>query len=195
MNTNIDDEEVSPASMPHFAEGIPLVFRFKKVHPGFTLSDNDLTITHTGGLDWNTILGDQSINLTYPGKYFFEVKINRVSTSWGMAIGVADKAFDVTGTTILGYKDYGKAKSWTWFTYPGGSNEGFLHDGVVSGTKPIPFKGGDVVKVVIDASNKSIEFFKNNESLGIPFENIDSDEVYPAITFCDQNDSVTQIQY
>ena len=192
MKTIIEDENVSPASMPHFAEGKPLFFRFKK-DQAFTFTD-DLKVTHSGRLNWNTVLGDQSINLTYPGKYFFEVKINIITESWGMGIGVADKAFDNSGTTILGYRDLGKGKSWSWFTYKSANNEGFLHDGVVSGEKPIAYTNGDVVKVVIDASNKSIEFFKNNESLGIPWENIASDEVIPAITFCNQNDSITLIQ-
>ena len=78
---------------------------------GLQLINDDLTAVNYG-LDLRTLLGDCSMKFDNPGKYYFEIKINAISTNWGNSIGLADIKYDNPGTTILGYKDYGKAKSW-----------------------------------------------------------------------------------
>jgi len=195
-NINIDDEEVSPASRPNNPHGIFLDFRFQPPllfgeTTGLTISEDGLT-GYNHGVGWRTLLGDNTINFeNNPGKYYFDIKINTVSSSWGNSIGVADKAYNNSSTTILGYKEYGGAKSWGWFSYNSGL-EGFLHDGVTYGEKPNKYNDGDVIRVVIETADKSISFYKNDVLVGDkPFVDIDSNEVISAFTPCGDADSVT----
>jgi len=187
---NPDDEEVSPASIPRSPYGLFFDFSFNDPKDsGITIENEGLT-GKNHGIGWRTLLGNSSINFDNPGKYFFEIKINDISPAWGNSIGVADIKYDNSGTTILGYKDYGKAKSWAWFTYDSCLN-GFLHDGTNVGEKPEIFTTGDVVRIVIEAADKSISFYKNDIFIGKPFVDIDSNEVIPAFTLCGENDSIT----
>ena len=193
INQNeIDSEDISPASIPRNPHGTFFDFKFSNKNVKCNFSDDNCTLTQSSGIGWITILGDQSIDLNLPGKYYFEIKINNASPSWGISIGFADIKYDNTGTTILGYKDYGKAKSWAWFTYK--SNlEGFLHDGVVV-SKPLSFESGDVIKFVVETADKSISFYKNEEFIDKPFVDIDSIEIFPAFTICGETDSLTLVK-
>jgi len=189
--TNIDDEDVSPASRPTHPHG--LFFDFKFANPtmsGLTISEDALTgLNH--GIGWRTLLGDQTIHFeNNPGKYYFDIRINNMTPNWGNSIGVADKAYNNSGTTILGYKEYGSAKSWAWFTYPQ-NLQGFLHDGVNVGEKPTPFITGDIIRIVIETADKSISFYRNEEFIAKPFIDIDSNEIVPAFTLCGGEDSIT----
>jgi len=185
---NIDDEEVSPASRPTNPFGIFFDFQFNQPMSGLTISEDGLT-GENHGIGWRTLIGNQTLNLIdNPGKYYFNIKINNITTEWGNSLGVADKAYNETSCVILGYA--ATIKSWGWFTYPQGL-DGFLHNGKTVGEKPIHYKTGEVLTIVIESGDKSISFYKNDEFIAKPFVEIETDEIVPAFTLCGASDSIT----
>jgi len=191
---NIDDEDVSPASRTTNPHGIFFDFLFKQPtkpmtgNTGLSISDDCLT-GNNHGAGWRTLIGDKTLNLyDNPGKYYFDIKINSITSNWGNSLGVADKLYTDSTVVIVGYAS--SVKSWSWFTYPAGK-DGFLHDGKNTGEKPIHYKSGDVLKIVIETGDKSISFYKNDEFIAKPFIDIETDEIVPAFTLCGADDSIT----
>ena len=174
---NIDDEDISPASIPHNPHGIFLDFKFcepknKGETTGLTLSEDSLTgFNH--GVGWRTLLGDTPIIFNNLGKYYFEVRLTNHDDSWGNGIGLADSMyFNASSNSILGYVQEGK--SWSWFSYKG-SLQGFITEGKICGEKPsYRYKTGDVIKIVVDSADRSISYYCNEEFIGTPFVNIES---------------------
>ena len=188
MDSNIfeKDDDVSPASRP--PPETFLDFKFIDPVQGLTLSNDGIT-GENRGVGWRTLFGDQSIDMNCGRKFHFSVRINYIDPKWGNSIGVADKDMDKvkgTNSTIIGYK-YSHGKSW-------GYKEVFKGNGQTFGQIPPRLRTNDIIKVYIDTSDKSISYFRNDEYLGKPFENIDSDEVFPAITLCGDRDKVTLIK-
>ena len=58
--------------------------------------------------------------------------------------------------------------------------QGFLRDGVVVG-KPENYNEGDVIRIVVETSDKSISYYKNDIFIGKPFVDIDSEELITSV--------------
>ena len=188
----IDDEEISPASKPFSLDGIQLTCKFLNVRNETTiiLSNDDLTVRKIG-YGWFTIGIDSAIDFTSGfGKYFIKFQIDKNTDCNG--IGAVEKSYQYGGVnqTILGYESGGK--SWSWFTYS--YHTGFISNLVNFGT-PDDYVMGDIVKLVFDASDRSITYYRNDELVSKPFMELDVDEIIPAVTVCGDGDQITIINY
>lgn len=145
---------------------------------GLTLSNGNLTVTHTGTIDWRSVrstIGKSS------GKWYWEVTIGTTGANYimlGDGMGFSTANYHTISTTGQGYYGLDGTK---WYN----------NSGAAFGAT---YTAGDVIGIALDATSGalegSIECFKNNVSQGT-IDYLGSGPYYAALSLYNQNDYVT----
>ncbi len=98
-----------------------------------------------------------------------------------MMVGCAKIEFDGFYTP-LGQKN----DSWVYWSYSG---ESYARHGGSSPNYGETFASGDKITVILDFGKKTIEFMKNDKSLGVAHKNLNG-KVKPAVSLLNSGDSV-----
>jgi len=141
--------------------------------PHLAIFPDGVTVTNKGSQDtWQGVVSRQIFN---SGRHSFEIHIiNDIKTSnqWKYIFGVAPIAFDPKRTAWLGSQN-----SWGYIGGTGGKCH-TVGKSVAYGKR---FGGNDTIKCIIDFNKRTIEFFRNDKSQGIAFNNLNG-AVRPAVS-------------
>jgi len=132
-----------------------------------------ITVTNKGSQD--TWQGVVSQKIFQNGRHPFEIHIiNDIKTSnqWKYIFGVAPVAFDPKRTAWLGSQN-----SWGYIGGTGGKCHS-VGKSIAYGKR---FGNQDKIKIVLDFNKRTIEFFRNDKSQGIAFNNLNG-AVRPAVS-------------
>jgi hypothetical protein len=129
---------------------------------GVTLSNGNLTATISNY--YSTVRATISRN---SGKWYWEIRCDSLSNA---EIGI------VNSTAGVG-KTYDNINAMYYYSYNGSKWNG------TSSPYGTTYTTGNVISVLLDLDNGTIEFWKNGVSQGVAFTNVKSlGEVYPAVT-------------
>jgi len=132
--------------------------------PHLAIFPDGVTVTNKGSND--TWQGAVSQMIFSSGKHSFEIHIindTKTSNQWKYIFGVAPVSFDPKRTAWLGSQH-----SWGYIGGTGGKCH--IHGKSIAYGKR--FGGQDRIKCVLDFGKRSIEFFRNDKSQGIAFNNL-----------------------
>ena len=132
--------------------------------PHLAIFPDGVTVTNKGSNDtWQGVVSQMIFS---SGKHSFEIHIiNDIKTSnqWKYIFGVAPVSFDPKRTAWLGSQN-----SWGYIGGTGGKCH-IQGKSVAYGKR---YGGQDRIKCVIDFNKRTIEFFRNDKSQGIAFNNL-----------------------
>jgi len=141
--------------------------------PHLAIFPDGVTVTNKGSNDtWQGVVSQQVFS---SGRRSFEIHIiNDIKTSnqWKYIFGVAPVAFDPKRTAWLGSQN-----SWGYIGGTGGKCHS-VGKSVAYGKR---YGGQDRVRCVLDFNKHTIEFFRNDKSQGIAFNNLNG-AVRPAVS-------------
>jgi hypothetical protein len=153
--------EDSPSNV--FATLNPLDYENRDV----TLSNGNNTATFGGADDWSNHYGKSTLGMS-SGKYYVESKIANVATNQLYPLGIVD--IDRNITSSIG--DNGIGAYSTGGIYSAGSQ-------VQSGLGT--WSNGDIAGAAFDATNGTLQFYKNGSTYGTQITGIDTSKTY---AFC-----------
>lgn len=129
---------------------------------GVTLSNGGLTATIPNRS--NTVRATLSRN---SGKWYWEIRCDSISNA---NIGIVNSLAGVETTDV-------SINAMYYYSY-----NGYKWNGT-SVAYGAPYSTGDIISVLLDLDNGTIEFWKNGVSQGVAFTNVKSlGDVYPAVT-------------
>lgn len=145
-----------------------------------------ITVIHTNTSEsWHSVKGVRKYS---SGRPYFDFRIDYDgggSNTWRFIIGVVPAAFEINNASVW----VGSQGGWGYIG-------GLGHKNFNSSTN-VPyadtFTTGDVVGVQLDFSAGTVEFFKNNVSMGIAFENLEG-PVHAAVSMTGPGSKVTFLQ-
>jgi len=142
-----------------------------KMSPNLKLHKETATVTTTKHDSWEGVVGKQ---LFQKGRHRYSIeilKLGATSNSWKIFVGAVPQ---------------GRWTHWSGWGYIA-SGEKVLNDSSKSYGEP--YGTGDIITVELDFDKKSIEFYKNEVSLGIAYKNVDV-PVFPVVSVCGIGTSV-----
>lgn len=148
---------------------------------GVVLSQDRMTISH--GEKRNVARSIYGNKLYTKGKHYWQVLVNTTSNPSNIMIGVVNPKVDKFTKRFLTHGEYG-------FAYYGFDGSCYHK----SKAKPYgePFINGDVITVILNLDNGTLEFLKNGEHQGVAFTDVVG-PLTPAITLFDLKDNTTLI--
>jgi len=145
-----------------------------KMSPNLTLHKEKAIVTKTGKDNkWDSVVGKQMFQ---KGRHRYSIEIlksAKTTNMWKILVGA------VPQTCKFGEGSLEPGASWVY------TANGFktLNNGYNYQRYGEPYGTGDIITVELDFDKKSIEFYKNEVSLGIAFKNL-YDPVFPVVGVC-----------
>ena len=146
--------------------------------PSLVLASNLLTVSITSDSKWCSIRASHPFTR---GLHTWRLRMNQC-TSGNVFVGVCTeqaKMSQYLGNDASGFGYYGCGN-----TYRQGSSRSYGS----------AYRTGDVITVVLDCDARKLSFRKNDESLGVAFEDLPS-SLFPALSLYSKNDSVSIIDF
>ncbi len=111
------------------------------------------------------------------GKWYWEVRVSRPTSAYQpIAVGVATAAHSMSDW--IG----SDSNSWAWWPYDGtkyyNDHQEFY---------PATVNDGDIISVLLNMENHTLEFWLNGQTLGVAYSNIKDDPVYAVINAKDDS--------
>ena len=156
----------------NFATMNPLIFESS----ANTFAEGNLKITGSGADSWTTHYGLSTIAVS-TGKWFVEVKVTNAVTSQAI-LGLISTS-QVIGSSL---KDNGVAAVEREGRITGGGNN--IETGLTA------FATNDIAGIAFDATNGTVQFYRNGSAYGNAISSIASDTYYFATTHYDAAGSV-----
>jgi len=145
-------------------------------HGALGVDDGGQIVENTGSLDQWCSIRFGTVILPSFNKFFYSIKVLLLpptTNTWSICIGAVPIEFNIEADRHW----IGSQHSWSYIAGTGGkcNNSG---KSVNYGEK---YKEGDVVSVLLDFDNGTIEFFKNGKSQGVAFKSLKA-AVIPAVS-------------
>jgi ubiquitin-protein ligase len=146
------------------------------------ISEDGRTITATNGQQrWRTAICS---NVLRNGVFYWEVTISKMNAG-NVIIGVSEASHDLS--CWIGQTNASRG----WAYHGAGTNKGYTyHSGSFNSSYGKIMCEGDVVGVTLDLIEGTLSFSLNGTSLGVAYSNLTRQEVHPAISLIDSNDSI-----
>ena len=143
---------------------------------GIDEDDGGQIVENTGSLDQWCSIRFNSVILPSFNKFFYSIKVLSLpstTNTWKTCIGAVPIEFNIEADRHW----IGSQHSWSYI----GGTGGKCHNSGKSVSYGEKYKEGDVISVLLDFDNGTIEFFKNGKSQGIAFKSLKS-AVIPAVS-------------
>ena len=149
----------------------PWIWSTERIGPHIVLSaDKKTAIAHH--YDWEKVLGRvQWFAGIHEFSVFLEMNIAATSNSWQIIVGLASERSSLSGHLGLDQNEWGLA------CYSGQK----ISDRDRREEFTSPSKRGDVITARVDLRNKTLEYFRNGESLGVAYSDV-RPPVIPAVS-------------
>ena len=157
-----------------FATLNPLDYESREV----TLSNGNNTATFGGADDWSNHYGKSTLGMS-SGKYYVEAKIGNVATNQLYPLAIVDIDRNITSSA----GDNGIGAYSTGGIYSAGTQ-------VQSGLGT--WSNGDIAGAAFDATNGTLQFYRNGSTYGTQITGIDTSKTY---SFCCNNYSGASVMY
>ena len=164
--------QVTDTPTNNFATLNPLIFESS----ANTFAEGNLKITGSGADSWTTHYGLSTIAVS-TGKWFVEVKVTNAVTSQAI-LGLISTSQALSGSL----KDFGTVCVEREGRITGGGNN--IQTGLTA------FATNDIAGIAFDATNGTVQFYRNGSAYGNAISSIASDTYYFATTHYDAAGSV-----
>lgn len=169
--------------------GVLMALDPENSHEDMTLDEDTLTISggNTADYVWKTAIVANAAPSNGPVSW--TVTIDR-SSGGNMMLGVAVKTHP--HSTYVGGADSPSKRGWAYY----GCSPGYKYHNASVKEYGRAFNVGDVVGVHMNQAEGTLSFSINGEDLGVAFTDLPNDEaLYPAVSICQNSDSVRLSQY
>lgn len=161
----------------------PVDLREFRVEKQLKLDETTKTITNANqAAGWRTAICSNA--LAGESIYYWEITLTKVQDTGNVIIGVCEA--DHSLSQWIGQTS--ASRGWSYHGSAGGSKAYTYHAGSYNSSYGKPIKQGDVVGVLVDLVRGELSFFHNGQPLGVAYQNLTRQQLFPAISLIEPGD-------